>query len=253
MRPFRPLPFASVRADARRRLRRTSYASLQTVARRFRLRSDARLDFLSCRFAQEALPPIEIGAATPTGPALPSNDDPGTSQGGAGLGGRFTGYNVSGPAVATKDSIPLMQSPINVQIVPREVVDDQQDITVRDAIFGNVSSVQPPARLATAIISMMVSTSGQSHVVEMYSRDVWTIPGRPSNLNLTSKRPIASGPIVGSHFGVRMRFHSMDAPSPSSVSLYLLHSVFDKSAWLKEQDIDEPWAPANQRLQRNPG
>jgi putative transposase len=32
---------------------------------------------------------------------------------------------------------------------------------------------------------------------------------------------------------------SMDAPSRLSVSLCLLHSVFDKSAWLKERDIDE--------------
>ncbi len=37
---------------------------------------------------------------------------------------------------------------------------------------------------------------------------------------------------------------SMDAPSRLSVSLCLLHSVFDKSAWLKERDIDEPWPVA---------
>jgi putative transposase len=37
---------------------------------------------------------------------------------------------------------------------------------------------------------------------------------------------------------------SMDAPSRLSVSLCLLHSVFDKSARLKERDIDEPWPVA---------
>ncbi len=40
-------------------------------------------------------------------------------------------------------------------------------------------------------------------------------------------------------------FHlSMDAPSRLSVSLCLLHSVFDKSAWLKEREIDENWPVA---------
>ena len=37
---------------------------------------------------------------------------------------------------------------------------------------------------------------------------------------------------------------SMDAPSRLSVSFCLLHSVFDKSAWLKEREIDEPWPVA---------
>ena len=37
---------------------------------------------------------------------------------------------------------------------------------------------------------------------------------------------------------------SMDAPSRLSMSLCLLHSVFDKSARLKERDIDEPWPVA---------
>jgi len=74
-------------------------------------------------------------------------DAPGSSEGGAGLGGRFTGYTVdlSTPAVATKDNIPIIQTPANIQVVPRQVMDDQQDISVRDAIVGYVSSVQPPS------------------------------------------------------------------------------------------------------------
>jgi len=71
----------------------------------------------------------------------------GSSQAGAGLGGRITGYTVDfgTPAAATKDGIPLLQAPTNVQIVTRQVMDDQQDITVRDAVVGYVSSVQPPS------------------------------------------------------------------------------------------------------------
>jgi len=37
---------------------------------------------------------------------------------------------------------------------------------------------------------------------------------------------------------------TMDAPSRLSVSLCLLHSVFDKSAWLKDREIDELWPVA---------
>lgn len=34
---------------------------------------------------------------------------------------------------------------------------------------------------------------------------------------------------------------TMEAPSRLSTSLCLLHSVYDKTAWLKEREIDEPW------------
>lgn len=37
---------------------------------------------------------------------------------------------------------------------------------------------------------------------------------------------------------------SMDAPSRLSISLCLLHAVFDKSAWLREREIPEPWPVA---------
>lgn len=37
---------------------------------------------------------------------------------------------------------------------------------------------------------------------------------------------------------------TMDAPSRLSTSLCLLHSVFDKSAWLREREIAEPWPVA---------
>ncbi|WQP41303.1 hypothetical protein U8C38_27750 (plasmid) [Sinorhizobium medicae] len=36
----------------------------------------------------------------------------------------------------------------------------------------------------------------------------------------------------------------MDAPSRLSTSLCLLHSVFDKSAWLREREITEAWPVA---------
>ncbi len=100
-------------------------------------------------FAQEAPPTIDGGAV-----ALPQIDvaatgvgangeAPGSSVAGAGLGGRFTGYTVDldTPAEATKSTIPILQTPSSIQVVPRQVMDDQQDISVKDAIIGNISSV----------------------------------------------------------------------------------------------------------------
>jgi iron complex outermembrane receptor protein len=104
--------------------------------------------FSSVARAQEALPTIDVGAAQPAthdSDGQKGNEAPGSSQYGAGLGGRFTGYavNLETPAVATKDNIPILQNPVSIQVVPREVMDDQQSISVRDAIVGNVSNVQP--------------------------------------------------------------------------------------------------------------
>jgi iron complex outermembrane receptor protein len=84
------------------------------------------------------------------GSSLPGGEQPGSSQSGAGLGGRFTGYNVNPetPALATKDGIPLNKMPANVQVVTRQAMDDRQDVTVRDAVVGWVSSVQPPSTTA---------------------------------------------------------------------------------------------------------
>jgi iron complex outermembrane recepter protein len=124
---------------------------------------------VSTPLAQEKLPSIDVHAprrtfAKPKPPhqtadrstkvehvdsqtpqASAPSDGPGSSQQGTGLGGRFTGYtvNVETPAVATKDNIPILQNPVSVQVVPRQLMDDQQAISVEDAIVGNVSSVQP--------------------------------------------------------------------------------------------------------------
>ncbi|MGI8568534.1 MAG: TonB-dependent siderophore receptor [Methylocella sp.] len=86
-----------------------------------------------------ALPTVEVTAEESSGT--------GSSTAGAGLGGRFTGYTVDleTPAVAGKDNTPILQAPFSIQVVPREVLDDQQAISVIDAVTYNVSSVQPGA------------------------------------------------------------------------------------------------------------
>lgn len=52
------------------------------------------------------------------------------------------GYSVSNAFAATKTDTPIMQTPMNIQVVSRKLLDDQQDINIIDAITKNVSGVQ---------------------------------------------------------------------------------------------------------------
>jgi iron complex outermembrane receptor protein len=76
------------------------------------------------------------GAPTSGSVALPTIEVEGSAKD----GGRFTGYNAV-EAVSTKAKLPLLQNPGSIQVVPREVMDDQQAISVQDAIVPNSSSV----------------------------------------------------------------------------------------------------------------
>jgi iron complex outermembrane recepter protein len=120
--------------------------------------------------AQQSLPTIDIGSARHTrrdarpasrpvaGTALPAaagalpaeaselkfEDRPGSAQYGAGPGGRFTGYtpDFKTAATTTKDKLSILQTPGSIKVVPRQLLDDKQAITVEDALVGNVAGVQ---------------------------------------------------------------------------------------------------------------
>jgi iron complex outermembrane receptor protein len=51
-------------------------------------------------------------------------------------------YNVPNATTATKMDIPIMDTPVNIQVVPKAIMDDQQDIKIEDALTKNVSGVQ---------------------------------------------------------------------------------------------------------------
>ncbi len=53
-----------------------------------------------------------------------------------------TDYNRPNATTATKTDTPIMETPVSIQVVPRAVMDDQQAISVADAV-KNVSGVQP--------------------------------------------------------------------------------------------------------------
>lgn len=84
--------------------------------------------------AQEALPIIDISASgSGTGAAQPAE---------RGGGKDPAAYHVSSSSSATKTDTLIMDTPINVQVVPRQVLNDQQAIVIDEAT-RNVSNVFP--------------------------------------------------------------------------------------------------------------
>jgi iron complex outermembrane recepter protein len=81
----------------------------------------------------EALPVIDVGAER--------KERPGADGAPRTLGDRHTGYNAPSASQTLKTDTPLLKTPISVQVVTRQMLDDQQAISVKDAIVGNISGV----------------------------------------------------------------------------------------------------------------
>ncbi|MCJ2006857.1 TonB-dependent siderophore receptor [Methylobacterium sp. J-092] len=69
-----------------------------------------------------------------------------TGTGGERAGGPVVGYRATRSATATRTDTPLADTPQSVQVVPRDVLVDQQDVRLGDAL-QNVSNVQPGGTL----------------------------------------------------------------------------------------------------------
>jgi iron complex outermembrane receptor protein len=94
------------------------------------------LVLVSAALAQEALPAIDVGAAS--GPAGPAGPGPAMGRENP---SKETGYRRTTSVSATKTETPLIDTPVAVQIVPHEVIQDQQDLNIMEAV-KNVSGVQ---------------------------------------------------------------------------------------------------------------
>jgi iron complex outermembrane recepter protein len=96
--------------------------------------------------AQEALPAIEVGSAQPAAAGADTAGPSGqggekTSNGFGSPADKETGYARSTGFAATKTNTPLLDTPVSVQIVPREVIEDKQILNAMEAT-RNVSGVQ---------------------------------------------------------------------------------------------------------------
>jgi len=107
--------------------------------------------WLSCSaLAQEALPEIDVGTARPV-------SDGGSGDGGSGSGGGDawgarakmdpTSYLAPDAATGTRTDTPIMETPLNVQVVTQQVLQDQQVTTLEEAV-KNVSGVTIAANSA---------------------------------------------------------------------------------------------------------
>ncbi|HEY8064438.1 MAG TPA: TonB-dependent receptor [Methylosinus sp.] len=81
------------------------------------------------------LPAIDIGAQTN------GRRDGARRRAAPGPGDRYTGYNASSAPATLKTDTPLLKTPIAIEVVTRQTMDDQQAISVNDALLANVSGV----------------------------------------------------------------------------------------------------------------
>ena len=51
-------------------------------------------------------------------------------------------YVVPNAASASKTNMAIMDTPVNIQVIPKTIMDDQQDVKIEDALTKNVSGVQ---------------------------------------------------------------------------------------------------------------
>jgi iron complex outermembrane receptor protein len=201
----------------------------------------------------EALPTIEIGAEEKSRDK--PRDSRGDSQRGAGLGGRFTGYNVTGPSVTGKDGVSILKTPFSIQVVPRQTLDDQGAVSVQDGIVGNVSSVQPNGDLFydgftirglpdASIFRQNLKTPSITHLQTANLQSIEVLKGPAAMLfgrlepggvvNMVVKRPLADP-----YFSVQEQAGSwgrtrtsVDATGPLTADkswLYRVNASFDRS------------------------
>ena len=115
--------------------------------------------------AQEALPTIDVGAARPattTAPPATSATQTSAPALDQNSGDRVTGYSVPNATSALKTDTPILQTPVSVQVVTRETMDDQQAISIEDALVNNTSSVYNQQPNNTNFIIRGFQNSGEN-------------------------------------------------------------------------------------------
>lgn len=81
--------------------------------------------------------------------------------------GSVSGYRATRSATATKTDTPLRDSPQTINVVPRQVIGDQQDLRLTDAVT-NASNVQPGST---------VQGRSQNYLIRGFSTQVFAVDG----------------------------------------------------------------------------
>ncbi|MFI3187001.1 MAG: secretin and TonB N-terminal domain-containing protein, partial [Methylococcaceae bacterium] len=74
-------------------------------------------------------------------------------------------YAVPNASTATKTDIAIMDTPVSIQVVPKSVMNDQQDIRIEDALTRNVSGVQREYVTANMYESFIIRGFGNNDKV----------------------------------------------------------------------------------------
>lgn len=74
-------------------------------------------------------------------------------------------YSVPNASTATKTDIPIMETPVSIQVIPKSVMNDQQDIRIEDALTRNVSGVQREYVTANMYESFIIRGFGNNDKV----------------------------------------------------------------------------------------
>jgi iron complex outermembrane receptor protein len=158
--------------------------------------------------AQQSLPTINIGAATRgAGKAKPNNSTHAGVSGGqqssqqssanAGNGGgkplltSQNSYVVPNSSTATKTDTPVMNTPVNVQVITQKVLEDQQATTLRDAL-QNVSGVTVPGGAAASTSQRTGGIWVRGFRTADYYRDGFRINGAFSGIDFTGSQQFAN-------------------------------------------------------------
>ncbi|OAI26434.1 hypothetical protein A1351_15000 [Methylosinus sp. R-45379] len=160
------------------------------AARRALASTALSLAFLAHAQAQELLPTIDIGA-TARRPA--GADDPRSAR----SGDRVTGYAAASAASAKLDA-PILDTPIAVQVVTRQTMDDRQAISINDAVVGTVSSTSLMPTGCTLFQNLIIRgfPTGNLQLSQSY-RNGLLLPAQkcPSTANVQSIE-VVKGPVA---------------------------------------------------------
>ncbi|MCQ8104738.1 TonB-dependent receptor [Methylomonas sp. SURF-2] len=83
-------------------------------------------------------------------------------------------YNRPNASTATKTDLPIMQTPVSIQVVPKSVMNDQQSIRFEDAVINNVSGIQRSYGTADMYESFIVRgfSSGENNYRNGFRRSM---------------------------------------------------------------------------------
>lgn len=162
-------------------------------------------------------------------------------------GGDWLGYNVLTASTATRTDTPLMELPQSVQVIPRKLLDDQQTITVSEAL-RNVSGVVPR--------NALISPTFEPTLLRGFST-MQMVDGFYQNLNTGDQGSLVNIEQIDVLKGANATLYSGGAGSPVGGVINIISKLPQKEAFYEvgmkggSYDFYQPYVDINQPLSDN--